>query len=454
MKNKEKPALPPAACALVLAAVLLAAVNFCAVQISDRLDLRLDMTGNQLYTLSGTTCEVLAALDTPVQIRVFSSRQDFLPLVAEVLRRYEQAGHTLTVVYTDPYENPTLVDEYLQRGLEVTLGTLVVEGPYYARALQLEDLFTLDESGENVQSLNCEQQITGAILYAGGGSSPLVQFTAGHNEHITEGLTALFTGSNYTVGTVSLAAADPDPDAALLVVASPTSDFAPGETARLDRYMAAGGRLLLFAEPSSTALPNLEAFLAEWGVGLTDTVVAETMQYTDANPLSLVPLYASHPINQVFAANQLYLVMPSTRALDQLFVVQNGVQTQKLLYSTDRAYNSLNKAEAAGPYALAITAEKTLDEGRARLVVIGSRGIYSDSLLGAPQYANARFLAQAVNWCTETDSAVSIPARELNAAPIRVTARQVLVLTVLLTAVLPLALLVLGLRLWLRRRHS
>ncbi len=453
MKNTKR-ALSPSVCAVLLAAVLLVSVNLCAVQISDRLNLRLDMTGNQLYTLSETTCEILAELDTPVQIRVFSAERDFLTLVAEVLRRYEQAGDSVTVVYTDPYENPTLVDEYLQRGLEIELGTVVVEGPYYARALPLEEMFTLDESGENVQSLNCEQQITSAILYAQGSSSPLVQFTAGHNEHITDGLTALFTGSNYVTGTVALSLADPDPGAALLVIASPTSDFTPEETAKLDRYMAAGGRLLLFAEPSSTAMPNLEAFLAEWGIGLTDTVVAETLQYTDSNPLSLVPLYASHPINQIFAANQLYLVMPSTRALEQLFVVQNGVQTQKLLYSTGRAYDSQTQNADGAPYALAITAEKTLDEGRARLVVLGSRGIYSDSLLASDQYANARFLAQAVNWCTETDSAVSIPAKNLSAMPILVTIRQVLLLALVLAVALPLALLGMGLRIWLRRRHS
>ena len=50
------------------------------------------MTGNKLYELSDETLDVLGELDMPVDIKVFSAEDDFTPLVAEVLRRYEQAG--------------------------------------------------------------------------------------------------------------------------------------------------------------------------------------------------------------------------------------------------------------------------------------------------------------------------------------------------------------------------
>lgn len=209
-----------------LALVLLIAVNLCAAQLSGRLGLRLDMTGSRLYTLSDTTLQVLDGLREPVEIRVFSSEADFLPLVGEVLRRYGRADG-ITVSYIDPYENPATVDAYIQRGLEVTQGTVVVEGRYRARAVQLEEMFTLDEAGQTVQSLNCEQRLTSAVLYVQSGSSPLVQFTAGHNEHISQGLTGLFSAANSRVETLSLAVADPDPEAGLLVIASPTADFTP-----------------------------------------------------------------------------------------------------------------------------------------------------------------------------------------------------------------------------------
>ena len=45
-KNKSK---LKAAAALVLAAMLLIAVNLCVSKLSEKLGLRLDMTGNKLY---------------------------------------------------------------------------------------------------------------------------------------------------------------------------------------------------------------------------------------------------------------------------------------------------------------------------------------------------------------------------------------------------------------------
>ena len=444
----------PTSRTIILAFILMIAVNLCALKLSRRIGLRFDMTGTQLYTLSETSIELLKSLDTPIHIRVFSDEKDFLPLVKEILSRYQMETENLVVSYTDPYENPTIVDEYIQRGLEIYLGTIVVEGRYRARAIQLEEMFELDSSGEKVQNLTCEQQITGSILFVNVNKSPLVQFTVGHSEHVSEKLVSFFTDSNYTCKNITLSIDELDTNCELLVIASPLHDFSSEETGKLDRYLAKGGRLLVFVEPSSALLPNLKEFLAEWGIGLTDIVVAEKAQYTDTNPLSIVPIYANHEINQYFASNQMYCVMPATRALEQLFVSQNGVQTQKLLYSTDRAYDSTGENTKSGPYALAITSEKKRDDNCARLVIIGSRGIYSESLMSTDQYANSRFLAQVVNWCSSSKDSVSIPPKDLTSSHIRITIKQTIWLAIILLMVFPASLISIGLYIYRHRHHS
>ena len=210
----------------------------------------------------------------------------------------------------------------------------------------------------------------------------------------------------------------------------------------------------MFAEPSSGVLTNLNAFLREWGIGLSGIVVAEKTQFTDANPLSIVPIYSGHEINSYFSANRLYLVMPSTVALEQEFVSRGSISTAKLLYSTDRSYDANDTAGESGPFTLAMAAEKTDGDTRARLAVIGSRGIYSDSLMSSGTNGNARFIAQCVAWCTEADTAVSIPARSISDEPVSVTLGQIIILAALLILVLPVALLVQGISVYLKRRHS
>ena len=443
-----------AAAAVVLAALLLIAVNLCVSKLSEKLGLRLDMTGNKLYELSDETLNVLGELDMPVDIKVFSAEEDFTPLVAEVLRRYEQAGDGLTVKYIDPYTKPTVVDEYIQKGLEINLNTVVVEGGSYACAIDLEDMFVLDSSGQSVQQLNCEQLLTSAVLRAEGARSRSAVFIAGHNEYVSDTLRELLTQNNYSVSDISLSLKDIAEGTDLAVIAAPTSDFSSEEIAKLDAYMAAGGRLLVFAEPSSGELTKLDAFLREWGIGLSDTVVAEKTQFTDANPLSIVPIYSGHEINSYFSANRLYLVMPSTVALEQEFVSRGSISIAKLLYSTDRSYDANDTAGESGPFTLAMAAEKTDGDTRARLAVIGSRGIYSDSLMSSGTNGNARFIAQCVAWCTEADTAVSIPARSISDEPVSVTLGQVIILAALLILVLPVGLLVQGISVYLKRRHS
>ena len=135
------------------------------------------------------------------------------------------------------------------------------------------------------------------------------------NKEIRDYSENMFLQNNYETDNISLSMESVEEETDLLVIASPTADFAKEEIASLDEYMADGGRLLVFLGPASEAMPNLEEFFNEWGVGTTDIVVAEALQYTDSNPLSVVPVYSAHSINQYFSGNQVYLVTPSTRAL-------------------------------------------------------------------------------------------------------------------------------------------
>ena len=458
MKPMDSKKITPQTMAALLAGlalVVLVLVNVCASMASSRFGLRLDMTSNQLYQLSGQSREILDALPESVTLRVFSAESDFLPLMQEVLREYEQDGQgKIHVEYIDPYTHPTVVDAYLQRGLAVELGSIIAESSRSAKTLKLEDMFEMDSEGTTVTGLKCEQQITGAIQYVTAGNDLQIAVTAGHNETISDGFVDLLTQNNYTVSNVTLSMSEIPEDTDMVILAAPTTDFSQEEIRRLDQYLAGGGRLMAFMGPTSAEIPNLKAFLGEWGIGLTDCVVAEALQYTDSNPLSIVPVYSGHTINQYFTNNQLYLILPSTRALEQLYASQGGIQTQKLLYSTDRSYDAQDPEGKTGPFVLAMTAEKQTADGKTRMVVFGSRGIYSDSLLQSDSCANAKLLAQAIGWCTETESALSIPTKSLGEAPISLTTGRVLILALLFVLVLPIGVLAYGFFTYRRRRVS
>ena len=92
--------------------------------------------------------------------------------------------------------------------------------------------------------------------------------------------------------------------------------------------------------------------------------------------------------------------------------------------------------------------------GTARLAVIGSGGLYAESFMNADNFANAKFLAQVLNWCTETDSAVNIPAKNIGSTQITVTGGQIILQALVFVVILPVGVLLAGFFVCHRRRHS
>ncbi|MDH3639484.1 MAG: GldG family protein, partial [Gammaproteobacteria bacterium] len=95
---------------LVLAAIILFAVNIAANSLLTTS--RVDLTENQLYTLTQGTKNILAKLDEPVTLRLFLSQEqitkfpgvaDYARRVVELLREYERrAAGKLKLRIIDP----------------------------------------------------------------------------------------------------------------------------------------------------------------------------------------------------------------------------------------------------------------------------------------------------------------------------------------------------------------
>lgn len=423
---------------------------------------KIDMTADKLYQVTDTTKEVVRNLTVPVKITIFNTSEEFTPVLRELLDHYQLAGDKLTVQYKDPYENPALVDYYQQQGSPVTLNSIAIESESRMRVLETADLFDVDQEAGIVKSMTAEQQITSAVLSVTTDQKPEVQFVEGHNEEPSSSLISLFEQNNYLVTRKALSVQGIGPDTKLLVIAAPTRDFSAEEITLLDQFMAEGGRIMAFLPPSSGGLPELQEFLSEWGLGMTGQVVMEKDLYTDGNPLNIVPIYASHEINSYFSKDRVTPVLPSSQALEQVYQQKGKVSTQAVLYSSANSYGKTGdyqkttqeEGDTAGPFPLALTSEKAVGgSDPARIFLSGSKSIYADDLLNSEAYANGAFLLQVMNWCTDTEASIQIPAKSMEAAPIHVMAYEAFLIGIILSAAVPLFLLGSGFVIYLKRRH-
>src|SRR6185295_18850792 len=108
-------------------------------------------------------------------------------------------------------------------------------------------------------------------------------------------------------------------DATVVVVAGAHTDFLQPEIDALKEYVAKGGKVLVLIDPpekGETPQPLLAAFIHDWGIDATNTVVLDTsgigqMLGTDAS----VPVAASYPTHPITDRFQLMTAYPVARAI-------------------------------------------------------------------------------------------------------------------------------------------
>lgn len=444
---------------LILLAVLLlfALVNLCAGAADQRYPLSLDLTESRLYELSDETRATLAGLP-PTTVHVFAAEADFPAMFREILAHYRKLAPSLTLAYTDPAENPLLLSSYRQLGLTVGASDIVVEGTTRSRAIAYQDLLVYQDGQPTGTDL--EQRLTSALRYCNSTNTARVLFLTGHGESPGEALRSLFTANAYEVADAA-PGIDPLAGAAIVVLAGPAHDYTAEETAALEEYLRSGGSLLALLGPTVNPLPNLTALLADWGLTPLDQIVFEPRAYASGSPHYVIPMYAAADFNVPLAEQGTYPVLPSCRAI-RLGDGAPGAEVAELLRSTtdsyakeDLAFTSTARADAdpSGPFTLAALAERAFDGGTGRVLLIGSSLMAADDLLRMSTYANRLFLTQSIGALYAEGETLSIPPKLLGLSPIAITRAQSLWLALLLAVAMPVAVLLVGGAVFLRRRR-
>lgn len=428
-----------------LVVVIFLLVNTLFSGLGAHYNLSIDLTDSQLYALSDQTAQVVAQVEAPTTITVLAAQVDYPSMLQEMLEGYTRLSSNVTVNYVDPYENPTLLETYRQKGLSLSASDILIVQDTYYKQVSYEDMLVF--SGETVTGVQLEQCITSALANLQS-EQATVQFTTGHNETSTTQLETIFAQNNYLVQSGPIGS---QITADILVIVAPKADFTADEIAVLEQYLAADGHLMVAFESGGMALPNLESLLADWNIVVENNVVYEKTAYLSNNPLNIVPMYASHSMNTYFATNAVYTVMPSARSIT-ILSSSSSVVTSPILASTTDAYTVdyqdgvlLEDTATTGQVALAALGERTTGGTAAgSMLVIGSAQFLSADVLSSSSFANAMFMTQAINYFNPTVDSVYIAPKTLTLDPLVITSSDATMMGVLFAVVLPLLVLLYG----------
>jgi ABC-type uncharacterized transport system involved in gliding motility auxiliary subunit len=455
-----------AATSVLVVLGILIAINY----IGAKQNKRWDVTANKQFSLADQSKNVLAKLDSPLQVMVFAQEPEF-PRYQDKMKEYEYASKKIATEYIDPDKKPTIAKQnQIQQ-----YGTII---------------FNYKGRTERVTS-DSEQDITTGIIKVVTGQQKKIYFTQGHGEKDNgsaerdgyNAIAAALGRENYTVDKVVIAQQGAVPeDAAVVIVAGPRTDFFPPEIEALKTYLGKSGKLLLELDPpdkpDSAPLTNLIALAHDWGMDVGNDVVVDVSGMgrligTDAS----VPVAANYPSHAITQRFNFITAYPLSRSISPVSGGVNGHTAQTFIETSPRSWAETDikglvssgqvaldesKGDKKGPVSIAaaVSAAVTAPDAKAadanapkpetRVAVIGDSDFAANSGLGIQ--GNRDLFMNIVGWLSQQENLISIRPKDADDRRITVTATQQANIMWLSLLIIPATIFGTGVYTWWRRR--
>jgi ABC-type uncharacterized transport system involved in gliding motility auxiliary subunit len=427
-----------------------------------------DLTESSVYTLSPQTQKITQNLPRKVKVTAFfqignPSRDEFQQLVDG----YKELTDQIEVELVDPDRQPAVVKQY---GV-TTYGTIVLE------------------SGKQETKIKkaTEEDLTNALLQVTRDQQKKIYFLSGHKEKNLEEkerrgysqAKQALEKDHYKVEPLLLLQTGKVPDDAnALVISGPEKVLQALEIAAIDTYLNQGGAVLLLLDPQQDA--GLTPFLERWGVNIRDDLVIDPLaklfgaDYTTP----IISQVTDHPVTRGIGQQTIYPMLRSVSA-----ITTEGLETREILFSgpkswAEKEYKSGKVSldpgiDLQGPVPIAVVSSKEIKSPnsaepksdaspeaktsepsgpmkKAHLIVVGDSDFASNQFFSL--YGNSDFFLNTASWLAKEENLISIRPRTRKWSPITLTETQGNLTFLLGVLVFPGAVILMGLRVWWKRR--
>ena len=457
-------------------------LNAVLLVLGSRAPLALDLTRNAAYRLDGETVRLLEGLQGEVSIQVLATQDSFdgnpyLVQARNILNQYPRHSKKVSLRYVDTAAEPGFAASYPD--LTLAPGNILVKSGDNVRQLTLNELFNYTYSetsatGTAVTSSRAQEAVSSAILQVTSGRKQRLALLTGAGTAEAPAFLSTLRDNNYAVEETSLVTGLLIGfDACLLL--SPTVDLSLEALKKLDDFLYDGGSygkaLLYTMDAAQPALPNLEAFLAEWGVRPIPGAVYETRQEMTFSMQPYYPLaeYADEESAGKLRDKNIPFLMPRARGFSLLFAARDNQQTKTLLsFSATSGVRPAQagsdfdpaKAEIRGPLPALALASRVVMAGdasgplRSHLLVSASTAMLDSASLQNSSLSNGEYLLKILSGLLGREETVQVRPVSLAAGNLGVNSATARLLGILLSAVIPGLILLSGIAVWLRRRNQ
>lgn len=492
-------------------------LNVIVSIISDRFDTTADLTDSGIYTLDEATVEYLADLKYDVTVSVMNSEKSFesggtyYKSVNELLNKMAMENEHFKLQYLQIDQNPdftsrfngeTLSENYIViESADKTRHRILTPGEYFSCPTLRDNLSQygypetyIDQyilqyinssyASQVIEGSNVEQAAVSAMMYVTNDEPVRVAFTEGFGESDSSALSSLLYKNGYDVETIDLKKiSEVDKDIDYIVMCAPTMDYDNDSLDRLSAFLDNGGsfgkNLIYIAsmyqpnyaetDEESNSLTHLSAFLAEWGIAVGDSLVFQSntnysfggMEYAHLQEIQDTD-YAGNTYGSTLLTYDAYI-----RPIIQIWEggSKGSVEQEVLVKSHDGAYlrpiSTLSQTDfdrstaESGVFNDVICAKRIHSTANtySRVIAFGSDMFVGSTFMNYANSNNQDFMINMFNYISGKTQGTTITAKSFTNVGFEVNEEQANTLAVVLCIVIPVAVIVLGIVIWVRRRH-
>lgn len=471
---------------------IIVVINILVGVLTDRFpSMNIDLTAQKLNTLSDQALDVAKNVEQKTTIYLIGEEDAYrkdrilanygLPFsqVANLAERLREANSNISVEFIDPDTNPKFISDYAEENL--TTGKVLVKTDKRYKVLAAGDLFSVQQSSTSATGYDSyskvDSALAGALEMVNLDSVPVVAIATGHGEMLgssnLSGFISAMEAQNFEVKEIDFLTEEIPEGTQVLMLPTPTADYTEDELKKIRAYLDDANNpvpasLLVTCHPTQGQLPNLAGFLEEWGLKVEEGMVAET----DSSRM-LLGSAAYMLVDQgeeILPDNQYSnLIAANSCPITRVFEGNGDVKTDAVWTTSDSAYvftdgmdetaaeNAKTDVQTVAAMATQFVQDSEKKTFRRSVLVFGSSYVFTDTFMNASAYGDKSFITDLMKYVTETDgSAVSVYTDQVqtNVRDVTASAATMNLLGLgVFTIGIPVAILVVGLVIFLRRRH-
>lgn len=464
--------------ALAIVAVIL--LNLIFSVLGEKVNLKLDLTGGGVFTLSDESKAVAEGADKEVDIYYATNAQNRNTRYSEILETFGRANDLISVKEVNLDTDPGFSRAYKIK----SYNSVVVECKATSK-VRIVDSSLIEYNGQNDNGVintkvnYLESYVSAAIRYVTSEKPLMVYIAMGHGEIIENSsfldyLMNMLYSEAMSVKLLDFTTDAVPADADMILFAGPTADFTDADIKKLDDYLEAGGRVQFYSNPSYS-LPNLNTYFSNnWGAYINNDCVSDSNSaFIAASAMGnyLIPYLKEHAITSYLMSVSSKLRVQEGEVNSINIAEKSDIEANVIVATSDTGVSmdreNWVKKNAREPYNVSEPSEKNImvylrknslnnSETTSRLLLSGTYYLLFDRFIdSSSSYADKDLIVKTINYMSGIEDApVSVSSKSIVHEKMEVLEKSKLVYCVVfLTGVIPAILFGYGIYVYLRRRR-